>query len=73
MRTIAAALVAVTIALLPLAGTWIYVSMWRAEYFRTRYEDAYQALAVAALASLASTVAMLAFALVWPHLPMKRR
>ena len=73
MRKIAAAFIAFTVALLPLVGTYVYVSIWRRDYFRTRYEDAYQALAVAAFASLASVVIMLVVGLVWPHLPVRRR
>jgi hypothetical protein len=36
------------VAALPFAGTYLYVSMWREDYFPGRYEDAYHALTMAA-------------------------
>lgn len=59
------------IAMLPLAGTFLYIR-WRASYHPVAYEDAYQTLAVAAVASAGLLIAMPLLAILWSRWPPRR-
>jgi hypothetical protein len=71
MKKVAAVVV---LAVLPLAGTYLYMWVWRGKhYFPGRYEDAYQALAMAAFASPGVLVVAAAVALFWSDSVVRRR
>jgi hypothetical protein len=52
------------VAALPFAGTYLYFTIWREYYFPGRYEDAFQALAIAAVTSLVVLVVVAAHYLI---------
>jgi hypothetical protein len=55
--------VALMLAAIPFAGTYLYFWVWRGYYFPDRYEAAFQALALSALASVVVLVACVSIAI----------
>jgi hypothetical protein len=49
------------LAALPFSGTYLYLWIWREHYFPSRYEDAFQALALSIVASAGMLIAAIVY------------